>query len=121
LNNKERFNKQSKEYKKTPAGIYSAIKYGAKVRKIHFDLKLDEFISWYKNQKRFCIYCKRLEKELIKDKNEKFHRLSIDRKDNNIGYIINNLILCCYRCNEVKSNVFTYKQMIKVGKILQNG
>ena len=42
----------------------------------------------------------------------------IDRKDNNIGYIKENCIVCCSDCNRIKSNKFTYEEMVKLGNVI---
>ena len=43
-------------------------------------------------------------------------RLTIDCKDNSLGYIKDNLILACDRCNFIKSNIFTYEEMLFIGE-----
>ena len=45
--------------------------------------------------------------------------MSVDRKDNNKGYIAKNVVPCCHRCNLVKGSMVTYSSMIKIGKILK--
>ena len=41
------------------------------------------------------------------------------RKDNDIGYVKNNLVVCCWECNRLKSDRFTYKEFIKLSPILK--
>jgi hypothetical protein len=108
-----------KKYRKSLKGIYSYLKGSAKARNINFNISESVFIKWYTTQKRLCVYCKRTEKESIKDRQGKIYRLTIDRKDNNKGYILKNLALCCHKCNEIKSNIFTYEEMISIGNILK--
>ena len=110
-----------KNYSQTPTGIYTHIKGGAKHRKIKFNITKEDFINWYNNQEKKCIYCSRIEQDAIKDRNGNYKRLSIDRKDNDKGYTLNNIVLCCHRCNTIKSKIFTYEQMIRVGNILKEG
>jgi len=43
-------------------------------------------------------------------------RLTIDRIDNNFGYKINNIVLACGRCNLIKSNFFSSKEMKEIGQ-----
>jgi hypothetical protein len=45
--------------------------------------------------------------------------LTIDRKDNNFGYTSKNIVLACDICNVVKSNIFTEKEMLEIGKIIK--
>ena len=64
---------------------YSDYKNGAKGRNIFFDLTLDEFRKfWGKN----CFYC-----------GSKIETIGLDRIKNDIGYVIENLISCCWKCN----------------------
>jgi len=44
------------------------------------------------------------------------NKLTLDRKNNNKPYTIKNIALACCRCNYIKSNLFTYKEMIKLAK-----
>ena len=83
-----------------------------------------EFMFWYDNQEKKCHYCKRILDEILADTedslNRRVRRLSIDRIDNSKGYTIDNIVLCCFRCNYTKSDFFTEKEMLKIGKIIQN-
>lgn len=105
--------------RKTPGGIFYELKGKAKGRGISFELKLTEFVDWYKKQPKKCVYCDSSEKNAAKFRFNQYHRLTIDRKDNTVGYTINNILLCCYQCNAVKCDVLTYSEMIKVGKMLK--
>ena len=42
-------------------------------------------------------------------------KIDLDRKDNNLGYVKDNLCICCYLCNRTKSNFFTYDEMMVIG------
>lgn len=117
--NKEKYHIWWLKYKHTPPAIYKAIKHCAKQRNIFFNLSKEFFIQWYIKQQKICVYCKRHEKEAIKDSNRQFKRLTIDRINNNIGYEHDNILLCCHKCNLIKSNMLTHKQMLKVGKMIQ--
>ncbi|KKL05797.1 hypothetical protein LCGC14_2602460, partial [marine sediment metagenome] len=107
-------------YYHSTKGIYNQLKTTAKRKQIDFKLNKKLFIRWYNKQIKICIYCKRLEFQVIKDYNGRHNRLTIDRKDNKKGYKLNNITLCCHKCNTIKGDVFTYKEMIKIGKILKN-
>ena len=39
-------------------------------------------------------------------------KISVDRKDNYVGYVYENCLPCCMKHNTIKSDVFTYEQMI---------
>lgn len=74
-----------------------------------------KFIDWFDNQEQICIYCScsldRYDKSLMSCP-------SIDRKDNKKGYVENNLVLSCNSCNNMKSNYFTYDEMLLIGKTI---
>ena len=49
--------------------------------------------------------------------NSKGKQLSVDAKDNTIGYVAGNLALACHRCNGIKSDFFSYEEMLGIGDI----
>lgn len=91
------------------------IKGSAKAREIFFNIKIYEFIKWVIKQKDRCSYCGLSLEEAIKF-NAGMKNFSIDRIDNNKGYELDNICFACNRCNNVKSNVFSAEEMIKIGK-----
>ena len=109
-----------KEHNSHPSVIFTVLKHNAKKRGILFYLSLEEFIKWYSNKEKVCFYCKRGVKQCLKDKGigSGLTRLTIDRKNNNLGYIFSNLVLACYMCNHIKGDYFTVEEMIKIGKII---
>lgn len=121
--NRDKYNKYRNEYRtKNPRGIYEVIKQGAKKRGVNFSLDKEDFVLWYNAEERICIYCKRTEDDILKDKDiiqNKSGRLTIDRLNNNRGYRLNNIGLCCRRCNTIKGNFFTQKEMEQIGKIIK--
>jgi hypothetical protein len=112
-----------KKYRLTPKYIYIEIKQSAERRDIEFNISREEFINWYNSQEQKCHYCGRTIEEIkqdIKEKNTYRIRFSIDRKDNNRGYTLDNIVLCCFRCNMTKSNYFTEQEMLKIAEIIKN-
>jgi hypothetical protein len=95
-------------------------KLGAKKRNLEFKLthqeceKLFTQNCYYCNSKPFCV------KETISKKYK--HSITyngIDRIDNNIGYIIDNVVSCCKFCNVAKHDM-TYSNFITWVKNLSN-
>ncbi len=43
----------------------------------------------------------------------------IDRKYNEIGYLKENCVPCCWTCNRLKSDVFTYEEFLEIGLLIQ--
>lgn len=100
--------------------IYSKKKYNAKQKNILFDITLAEFSNWYLSIEKKCYYCG-IKQENISNNKDKMptsnkHRLTLDRKNNNAGYIKGNIVLACSRCNLIKSNFFTEMEMIEIGE-----
>lgn len=44
--------------------------------------------------------------------------VGLDRKDDDGGYTIENVVPCCGRCNRVKSSDFTYEEMVLLGQVI---
>ena|ERR1700690_3643756 len=43
----------------------------------------------------------------------------LDRKRPSGDYTKNNCVVCCSRCNRAKSNLFTYKEFLEIGKVIR--
>jgi len=84
-----------------------------------FDLSKEDFIAWYKSQEKKCAYCD-ISESTIQTDTDPYHknitRLTVDCKDNNIGYETWNMVLCCGRCNSTKSDFFTFEEMRIIGQ-----
>lgn len=117
---------RSKKYSYTAPGVYSSIKGRQKFYETHgspqtkpFKISKIDFVEWYNKQEKTCIYCGIREEEigtLIDFFNDKTRRLTVDCKDNDLGYINGNLILACHKCNFIKSNIFTHEEMLEIGE-----
>ncbi len=100
---------------KIPKKIYGRLK-----QRMKYGLRfsLSEFVLWHNEQDKICYYCRLPEKDL-KNVDDKFNGrtsiLSIDRLDSNVTYTLNNIVLACLRCNSIKSNIFSAREMRKIG------
>jgi hypothetical protein len=45
-------------------------------------------------------------------------KIQLDRRDNTLGYLQDNVVPACARCNEVKGRHLTYTEMVKVAEVL---
>lgn len=103
----------------TPSGVYVNLRSVNKCknrRQVH--ITKEEFVDWYNVQERVCVYCSIPEKHvlLLPEHNiMRRPRLAIDCKNNDLGYVLGNLVLACGRCNFLKSNVFTYDEFKDIG------
>jgi hypothetical protein len=65
-----------------------------------------------------CHYCGKL--VVWKEYNNSGYGHNIDRKDNNIGYVKENCVVCCPRCNWAKQDQFTYDEWLQIGKLIKS-
>jgi len=100
--------------------IYNELKKSCNNKNRNFDLTFDDFLELISTPK--CTYCN---KELIfnkhtkdKDSNPVSRAYQLDRMNSDLGYIKSNLVTCCWRCNEIKSNKFSYAEFMLIGKVL---
>jgi hypothetical protein len=56
--------------------------------------------------KQNCVYC---------DERLSETGTGLDRMNNYKGYIYNNIVPCCARCNRIKSDCFSYEEMLLIG------
>lgn len=79
---------------------YNVYKTNAKINNRKFELTLDEFKNTVKEP---CHYC---------GGNNKRGFVGVDRIDSSKGYLINNVLPCCTKCNSSKANS-SYDEFIK--------
>jgi hypothetical protein len=86
------------------------------------------FYKWYlsqsEKQKGSCIYCY-LPGNTTEAYGKQFRggrrgkRLEVDRIESKEPYSPANCVLACYPCNNAKSDVFSYKEFIEIGKAIR--
>ncbi len=92
--------------------LYSNYKNMARRRKLKFKLDFDQFIELANCN---CFYCGNRPNQIFKNVygNGDFIYNGIDRRDNNKGYLIENCVASCKRCNAAKSDM-TFDEFIKL-------
>lgn len=118
--------KRAKIYRLTAKGIYTALKGRAVWRQKNnvlnpkpFKISKKEFVDWYNSQERRCAYCEIPEEKLYlirDDFDKRIRRLEVDCKNNELGYIKDNLVLACHPCNFFKSCLFSFDEMREIGQ-----
>lgn len=87
----------------------------------------DSFYVWYhtqaQQQSRLCEYCNLPgDTEILYRKTfrrgRRGLRLEVDRRDNDGLYSPCNCVLACYPCNNAKSDVFSYEEFKKIGRVI---
>lgn len=87
----------------------------ARRRSQEFLLTKEWFVRWFIKQPLTCGYCERS----LSYNREIGTSPSIDRKNNQRGYVVGNICLCCELCNRVKNKYFTFKQMKIIGQTIK--
>ena len=106
--NKDRLAVNRRRYKERhPLKVkYSSKRADCIKRKIPFEINIEEFVDWFSCQPKTCHYCGRE----FKDKFD----TQIDRKDARGGYRPGNLVLACFMCNRLKSDIFTEEAWLEI-------
>lgn len=89
-------------------------------KKVEFTLSFDEFKSIITDAK--CHYCdeKLLYNKHSRDWGKALTRAhQLDRMDNSKGYSIDNVVTCCWTCNRLKSDIFTYEEFCMLSPTLK--
>lgn len=105
-NNKEEIRARLNIYRMTLVGQYHEYLKSARKRNYEFSLTKEDCEKFYNTQ---CYYC-----------NNQINGLGIDRIDNDKGYILNNVVPCCYRCNIMKNNYTKDSFIDHMKQILNN-
>jgi hypothetical protein len=86
---------QEREYKRgwarTPRGRFKVYRDGARARGFTFKLTFEEFMSFWQQP---CHYC-----------GDEIQTVGLDRLDNLIGYLPENIAACCETCNNMKKSL----------------
>lgn len=87
---------------------YNHLVYSSGVRLIPIDLTYEQYVVIRGSDK--CHYCN--DKMLVLPYKDTGSWL--DRKDNNVGYTLSNVVVCCTECNKTKNAYLSYDEMILV-------
>lgn len=120
-------------------GAISIMKTGAKKRGIEFRLDAESLEQWWHSTPDLCSYCGISIEDYLTLRDEilayeggdfgiikftRFYRspkhkairwMTIDRVENDIGYLLSNIVKSCWICNSLKSDFFTGSQMRSIG------
>lgn len=99
--------KRSAEITRTPNGRFVFSKSLAKRRGLEWTI---DKVSYFNLLKQKCHYCGIKLNET---------GIGLDRKDNGVGYLYNNVVPCCGLCNTTKSDNFTYDEMLILAQTIK--
>lgn len=137
--------KDAEGYYRYGQGAIAKLRYGAKKRGISFSLTRELLEEWWRSTPDICCYCNVPIEEYIKIRDfiqnysgannnilkfKKFLRrvsdahsrwMTIDRKDNQKGYEIDNITKACWFCNSLKNDFFSEEEFNKIApQIISN-
>lgn len=108
----------SKTHKKAPYyWIFTEFQRVNKYKNRLTTISFEDFVEFTKINN--CHYCAAPITWIPHSSNNESKAYNLDRMDNSKGYSKDNCVVCCYRCNMVKRDSFTYEEMLKLGKTIQ--
>jgi hypothetical protein len=121
LKNKRSLKKVNKnDFDSSISELYRKYSHSAKKRKLDFNIDVSYFSKIiFEN----CFYCGDKPSNIQKSKNNNKIPLKyngIDRKNNELGYIKDNVVSCCRICNRAKSNLHYKKWIDYIVRISKN-
>jgi 5-methylcytosine-specific restriction endonuclease McrA len=96
--------------------LYNHLLYTANRRNVGINLTYDEFLEFVNIKK--CHYCNILI-EWTKHLNGTSLRTNMDRKNNDMEYNKENIVVCCTDCNRTKGDRFTYEEFMLLAPTLK--
>lgn len=78
--------------------------------KAEVTITYEQFVSIIVSSENRCHYCHADVTFAMYNTKANGQATNLDRKDSSSGYSAANVVVCCWRCNEAKSNTFTYQE-----------
>lgn len=97
--------------------LYNSIIKLCKEKQINISITFEEFLEFTKINN--CVYCNSEVTWVKYNISKNGYRYNLDRKDSTIGYKKDNLVVCCWRCNDLKSNKFSFEEFKLIGDVLK--
>jgi len=88
--------------------LYKNVKSLSIRKEIVFLLSYEEFLEFVEIKN--CFYCGEDIKWSKFNTKKNGYKYNLDRKKSDLGYVKENLVVCCWRCNNSKSNRYTYEE-----------
>ena len=107
--------------------VFNLYKIGARKRSYSWELSIEQFEKLTQSN---CYYCKSPPDKISKCKSKRssvesvertaYRYNGVDRVDSSIGYLITNVVPCCWACNKMKSTLSLDKFLEIIKKIYNN-
>ena len=99
----EKYQQKDRKHHETLSSRYGSLRYSAKDRGLKLTITKEEYRKIISLDR--CHYC-----QGPLDKTGS----SLDRKDNSLGYSLENVLPCCKYCNVLKGSLLSYDEMVQV-------
>lgn len=104
--------------------IYNELLKNAKRRNLDISLTFNDFLEFTKSN--HCHYCNISIKwePFTRDSNDRSivsRKYQLDRKNNDLGYHKDNLVVCCTRCNYSKNSRYSYYEWYMMNEYFRKG
>lgn len=93
-------------------------KYRAKKQKIKFSISIDNLRNLLDTQCKKCIFCSN-DLNFNGTIDDRMLSPTIDRLIPHFGYVGDNIVISCYRCNAIKNNA-TYEELRNISDVLKS-
>jgi hypothetical protein len=91
----------------TPRKRWTSARFNASKKGIIWQIKFDDYCKLISENCRYC--------ELPINTTG----IGLDRKDSSLGYLLENVVPCCFICNTVKNAFLSFEDMLIVGKVIK--
>jgi hypothetical protein len=82
------------------------------------NLTYEDFLAF--TCEKSCHYCEApIIWKMWRNENSPRGTYNLDRKNNLLGYTKENVVVCCKRCNRVKSDILSYEDFLEVAEVLK--
>src|SRR5208337_5639100 len=96
--------------------LYNYLSRSAKVRHLPITISYEDFVKFTSTKE--CFYCHSKIEWARRNRDKIGRKSNLDRKDNQQGYSVTNVVICCGDCNWLRRDIFTHEEFIEVVKVL---
>jgi len=97
---------------------FSSLKSRAKKRQLKLTITFDQFKALKNGDCFYCGVSNNLLRFYAEAMKIKTPWMTLDRKDNAVGYLPENVVGACFLCNKIKGSFFSAEEMLIIGRLL---
>jgi len=97
--------------------LYTHFMLSLKRRELDCSIVFESFVEFTKTKE--CHYCGAVVKWSPSSSKKWSTATNLDRKNNRLGYSVENCVVCCCDCNKTKGDRFTYSEFMSLAPILK--